>query len=280
MSILDSNGGNFIGEVSLQNFLLFIFVILLTFIASNIVSRLLQKALRQKFSPIVLKSLSKISTYTIYFLGFYFAFQKILDFNITAFLAALGILGITLLLTMLPILQNFFAGLVISVERPFKEEDIVEIDGIIGIVKDITLIKTVIRSLEGKLLIVPNMRFVTGNVANYSKGEFIKIDLRINVKNDSNYKKAIDLINKILHENPIVLPNVPKRELSVIEKFFVMPKNPKVLEPLIFVKNADKDKITLQVWFWIWDILKNEKIVSDFYEKLMLEFKNNKIYFG
>jgi len=280
MSILDSNGGNFIGEVSLQNFLLFIFVILLTFIASNIVSRLLQKALRQKFSPIVLKSLSKISTYTIYFLGFYFAFQKILDFNITAFLAALGILGITLLLTMLPILQNFFAGLVISVERPFKEEDIVEIDGIIGIVKDITLIKTVIRSLEGKLLIVPNMRFVTGNVANYSKGEFIKIDLRINVKNDSNYKKAIDLINKILHENPNVLPNVPKRELSVIEKFFVMPKNPKVLEPLIFVKNADKDKITLQVWFWIWDILKNEKIVSDFYEKLMLEFKNNKIYFG
>ena len=280
MSILDSNGGNFIGEGSLQNFLLFIFVILLTFIASNIVSRLLQKALRQKFSPIVLKSLSKISTYTIYFLGFYFAFQKILDFNITAFLAALGILGITLLLTMLPILQNFFAGLVISVERPFKEEDIVEIDGIIGIVKDITLIKTVIRSLEGKLLIVPNMRFVTGNVANYSKGEFIKIDLRINVKNDSNYKKAIDLINKILHENPNVLPNVPKRELSVIEKFFVMPKNPKVLEPLIFVKNADKDKITLQVWFWIWDILKNEKIVSDFYEKLMLEFKNDRIYFG
>ena len=280
MSILDSNGGNFIGEVSLQNFLLFIFVILLTFIASNIVSRLLQKALRQKFSPIVLKSLSKISTYTIYFLGFYFAFQKILDFNITAFLAALGILGITLLLTMLPILQNFFAGLVISVERPFKEEDIVEIDGIIGIVKDITLIKTVIRSLDGKLLIVPNMRFVTGNVANYSKGEFIRIDLGIVIRNDANYKKAIEIINKILHENPNVLPNVPKRELSIIEKFFVMPKNPKVLEPLIFIKNADKDKITLQVWFWIWDILKNEKIVSDFYEKLMLEFKNDRIYFG
>ena len=59
-----------------------------------------------------------------------------------------------------------------------------------------------------------------------------------------------------------------------------MPKNPKVLEPLIFIKNADKDKITLQVWFWIWDILKNEKIVSDFYEKLMLEFKNDRVYFG
>ena len=280
MPILANGSGNFIGEVSLQNFLLFIFVVMLTFIAANIVSRLLQKALREKFSPIVLKSLSKISTYTIYFLGFYFAFQKILDFNITAFLAALGILGITLLLTMLPILQNFFAGLVISVERPFKEEDIVEIDGIIGIVKDITLIKTVIRSLDGKLLIVPNMRFVTGNVANYSKGEFIRIDLGIMVRNDANYRKAIEIINKILHENPNVLPNVPKRELSIIEKFFVMPKNPKVLEPLIFIKNADKDKITLQVWFWIWDILKNEKIVSDFYEKLMLEFKNDRVYFG
>ncbi|MBI2651827.1 mechanosensitive ion channel [Candidatus Woesearchaeota archaeon] len=171
-----------------------------------------------------------------------------------AFLAALGILGITFLLTMLPVLQNVFAGIVLSLERPFREGDIVEVDGAICIVKDIML--------------------------NYSQGEFIRVDLDINIKNDLNYQKAIETINKILRDDPNILPHVPKKEFNVIQKFFVMPKNISVLEPKIFIRNVNKEKISLQVWFWIWNILRKESIVSNFYETLLLEFKNNKISFG
>jgi small-conductance mechanosensitive channel len=121
---------------------------------------------------------------------------------------------------------------------------------------------------------------MTGEVINYSKGEFIRVELSIDVKNDSNYQKAIDIINKILNEDPNILPHVPKKELNLIQKLFVMPKNLAVLEPKIFIRKVDKDKISLQVWFWIWDILRKEVITSNFYETLMQEFKDNKIYFG
>jgi len=275
-----ANANNFIGAVSLQNFLLFIFVIIVTIILGNIVKIIIARLLKAKKQPVFYKTVSRLAMYVIYLLGFYFAFQRILNFNIPAVLAALGILGITLLLTMLPVLQNVFAGIVLALERPFKENEIVEIDGTVCLVKDITLRKTVLRSLDGKLITVSNIKFITDRVVNYSKGEFIRVDLSIDLKNDLNYQKAIEIINKILHEEPNILPHVPKKELNLIEKLFAMPKNLSVLEPKIFIKSVDKDKISLQVWFWIWDILRKEKIVSSFYESLMLEFKNNKIGFG
>ncbi len=278
MALINSNG--LIGEVSLQNFLLFIFVMIVTVIIGNIANIVIVRLSKSKTKPVFYKTISRLLMYSIYLIGFYFAFQRILNFNIPAVLAALGILGITLLLTMLPVLQNIFAGIVLALERPFKENEIVEIDGAVCLVKDITIRKTVLRSLDGKMITVSNIKFITDKVVNYSKGEFIRVDLSIDLKNDLNYQKAIEIINNILHEEPNILPHVPKKELNLMEKLFAMPKNLLVLEPKIFIKSAGKDKISLQVWFWIWDILRKEKIVSGFYESLLQEFKNNKIGFG
>jgi len=278
MAIIDTT--NLFEGVSLQNFLLFIFVIILTIVIGNIANIFIVKLLKNRIQPVFYKTLSRILMYAIYVVGFYFAFQKILNFNVPAFLAAFGILGIALLLTILPILQNIFAGIVLNLERPFKENDIVEYNGVICLVKDIMLRKTVLRSVDGKLIIVSNLKFIAEGVINYSRGEFIRVDLNIDIKNDSNYTKAIDIINKILHEDPNILPHVPKKELTIIEKFFAMPKNLAVLEPKIFIRNVNKDKICLQVWFWIWDILHKENIISNFYENLILEFKKNKINFA
>ena len=278
MAFIDTN--SLIGEVSLQNFLLFIFVIIITLAVGNIVSILVIRLLKAKTKPVVYKAVARIVMYGVYFAGFYFAFQKILNFSIPAFLAALGIFGITFLLTMLPVLQNVFAGIVLSLERPFREGDIVEIGGNVCLVKDIMLRKTVLRSLDGKIIIVSNIKFMTGEVVNYSKGEFIRVELDIGIKNWQDYQKAIGIISKILHADPNVLPHVPKKDINIIQKFFAMPKNLAVLEPKIFIKNVDSSKISLQVWFWIWDILRKEPIVSNFYEALMQEFKYNKINFG
>lgn len=274
------NSNNLIGEVSLQNFLLFIFVVIITIVIGNIANMLIVRLLKDKTKPVFYKTVSRLVMYAVYFIGFYFALQRILNFNIPAFLAALGILGITLLLTMLPVLQNTFAGVVLSLERPFREGDIVEVDGNVCLVKDIMLRKTVLRSLDGKLVTVSNIKFMTGEVINYSKGEFIRVELNIDVKNEPNYQKAMDIINKILDEDPNVLPHVPKKELNLIQRLFTMPKNLAVLEPKIFIRNVYKDRISLQAWFWVWDILRKEAIVSNFYETLMQEFKSNKISFG
>ena len=280
--------GTFIESVSFQSFILFIFVVIFTFILGGILNLLITKFMKERVRPVIYKTISKIIMYGVYAFGLYFAFQKIINFNITASLAAIGILGIALLLPMVPILQNIAAGFVIALERPFKEEDIIEIDGILCKVKDITLRKTKLRSLDGKIVIVPNISFVTGNpIINYSKGEFIRVVLNIDITPDSDKDKTTEIIKKICTDNPNILPNVPDKKLGKITKifeipknFFMVPRNIKALSPQVMIKSASKDKIGLEVWFWIWDILMKEKIISSFYNELIKEFNKEGIKFG
>ena len=280
--------GAFVGNVSFQDFLLFLFVIIFTFILGAILDRLVVRLLRERVRPVIYKSVSKIVMYGVYVFGFYFAFQRIINFNLPAGLAALGILGIALLLPTVPILQNLAAGIVIALERPFREEDIVEINNVICKVKNIGLRKTKFRTLDGKILYIPNLVFMTSaSIINFSKGEFIKVVLSIDVTLDSDRNKAIGIIEKICNDNPNILPNIPEKKLNRIKKifeipknFFIIPRNIKSLNPQVTIKYVDKEKISLEVWFWIWNILMKEKIVSAFYEKLIEEFNKEGIKFG
>ena len=281
--------GTFIGDVSFQNFILFIFVVLLTFALGGLLNIMIIRFLKDKVEhPFVYKTLSKMVMYGVYAAGLYIAFGKIIHFNIPAGLAAIGVLGIAMLLPLVPILQNIAAGIVLSLERPFKEDDIVEIDGKLCKVKDIMLRKTRFRALDGEIVIVPNLLFVTSMpVVNYTKGEFIKVALNIDIMPDSDKNKAIEAIQKICTENPNILPNITEKKINKITKifeiprnFFTIPKNIKALAPQVLIKNASKEKISLEVWFWILNITMKEKITSSFYQELIEEFKQEKINFG
>ncbi len=281
--------GAFIGNVSLQNFLLFIFVVIITFILGGLLNAVIIRFLKNKVEhPFIYKTLSKIIMYGVYAIGLYIAFSRIIHFNIPAGLAAIGILGIGMLLPTVPFLQNIVAGIVIALERPFKEEDIIDVNGKLCKVKDIMLRKTKLRSLDGKIVIVPNLLFMTTlPIINYTKGEFIRVALNINITPDSNKDKAIEVIKKICTENPNILPNVAEKKKDRITKifeipknFFTIPKNIKTLSPKVMIRDVNKDKISLALWFWIWDISMEESIVSSFYEKLIEEFKKEEIKFG
>ena len=277
-----------IGNVSVSVFLLFLFTIIFTFILGSIVNLIIMHYLKDKYTPTVYKPISKAVMYAIYATRLYLAFVRIIALNVSASLAALGILGIGMLLPAVPILQNIAAGIVFSFERPFKEDDIVQVDGKICKVKDIMLRKTVFRSLTGEIITIPNVAFMTGMpIINYSRGEFLRIDLQIDISIDSGIDQAVGIINSICHESPNILPNIPQKKmnriiqlLKVPQNFFVIPRNISALDPRVEISSITKDKVSLKVWFWYWDVLMREKIVSSFYRRLAEEFKKSGIKFG
>lgn len=279
---------SFIGDVSFANFLLFLFVVLFTFILGSLLNMLMIKLLKDRTRPIIQKTVSKTVMYAVYALGLYLAFGRILNFNFPAGLAALGILGIAMLLPTVPILQNIASGFVLTLERPFKEEDIVEVNGTLCKVRNVMLRKTVFRAFDGKIITMPNILFMTSSpIINYSRGEFIKVSLPVDIKEPGDKDRAIEVIQRICTANPNILPNVPEKKLDRIMKlvqipahFFTIPKNVKALTPRVMVKYVNKDKVSLEVWFWIWDVFKKELIVSSFYSRLMEEFSKEKIKFG
>jgi small-conductance mechanosensitive channel len=148
--------------------------------------------------------------------------------------------------------------------------------------------KTRLRALDGRIITVSNLVFITTTpVINYSKGEFIKVEVNTSISSSSDLPKAREIITRICSKNPNILPNIPQRSITSVTKFleipknfFTVPKNIKDLTPSVIVKSVGKEKVDLQVWFWIWDVLMKKKIVSSFYEELIKEFEQNKIKFG
>lgn len=111
--------------------------------------------------------------------------------------------------------------------------------------------------------------------------------MNIDITPDSNKDMAIETIKNICTENHNILPNIPEKKINRITQifeiprnFFTIPKNIKALAPQVLIKNVSKEKISLEVWFWIWDITMKEKITSSFYQKLIEEFGKEKINFG
>jgi len=278
----------FIGQVPLRQFILFIFFLIFTFILGATLNFIVIKYLKGKTAPAIYKSLSRLIMYGIYALGVYFAFRRIINFDITASLAALGILGVAIFLPMAPILQNMAAGVVLSIERPFREEDIIEVNGILCKVKDMMLRKTRLRALDGRIVTLPNLVFMnTMPIINYSRGEFIRVTLNIDISLDSDKSKAKEIIEKICSESPNILPHIPEKKLTKVirilevpKNFFTIPKNIKNLTPKIMTKSINKDKISLEIWFWIWDITIKERVISSFYDELQDDFKEAGIKFG
>ena len=271
---------SFFGNVSFERFVLFIFVIIATSMVGSIASHIIIKLLREKVERWVYKTISKIVMYAIYIAGFYLGFNKIIHFNLTAFAAAFGLLTIAIAFSAKQTLENMIAGILLAIDRPFKEEDMIEIGGSLCMVMDITLRRTQLRALDGRIFYVPNSTFVAGNIVNHSKGEFIKVNISFSVAAQSDMEKVKAIIKEICYNSPNILPNVPEKKMNIVKKFFHFPKDPKAFEPKIYYKGIDKEKITLEVWFWIWEIIKKESIISNFFDKLRIEFKNNNIEFG
>jgi small conductance mechanosensitive channel len=84
-------------------------------------------------------------------------------------LTSFSVVGIVIGLSLQDILKNFFAGVWVLVERPFRIGDSIEVIGYSGIVEEISFRTTQLRTDDGREVIVPNGMFMTSAVVNLSR---------------------------------------------------------------------------------------------------------------
>ncbi len=125
----------------------------------------LQKAQRASGA---MYTLDRLAHYLVVILGFFFGLSSIgVDF--TAFAVVAGALGIGIGLGLQQLVANFFAGIVLLLDRSFTLGDFVELSsGLRGEVKRINIRSTLITTTDGVDIIVPNSEFVNGQVINWT----------------------------------------------------------------------------------------------------------------
>ena len=160
--------------------------------------RLVRSALQQrKVDPEVTLLLARITQISIIVLGTIWALATV-DFNVTGFVAGLGIVGFTVGFALKDIAENFVAGVLLLLQQPFDIGDAVEAGGFSGTVINIEIRSTTIRTWDGLMVIVPNSAVYTNAITNYSKVDQRRINLDVGVGYETDLQKADDLLVEVV----------------------------------------------------------------------------------
>ncbi len=152
----------------LPGFLIGIVGFVVTLFASKLLARAAERAVKsrtQDGESVVL--VKRIVRWSILIMGTVFAIGQISP-DLTAFLAGLGIAGIAVGYGIQDIARNFIAGVLLLIRQPFEVGDAVEVNSYTGKVMEINLRDTVIRTWDGKTVILANSEVFGNAITNFS----------------------------------------------------------------------------------------------------------------
>lgn len=130
-----------------------------------------------------------------------------LGIETSMFVAAFGALGLAIGMAFKDTFSNIGAGILIVFFRPFKIGDTVEVSGVLGVVSEISIFSTILKTGDNKTIIVPNGQIINDNIINYSKEGTRRVEIVFGIDYNDDLKLAKEIILKIANENPKVLKN-------------------------------------------------------------------------
>ncbi|MFN3308873.1 MAG: mechanosensitive ion channel family protein [Anaerolineales bacterium] len=213
----------------LPNLVFALLIFLAGLYLAKLVSHLLEAALKRREASIEITALLSMTTrWTIIILGTITALQRF--FDVTAFLAGLGIIGFSIGFALQDILKNFAAGVILLLQQPFKVGDSIEVSNYSGTVQTINIRTTELRAFDGRLVIIPNADLLANTIVNLTRADKRRIDLRVGVDYSSDLQKVHEALLRALQTVPGFLPDPA---------------------PMIVSETFGDSAIELRAYFWI-----------------------------
>ena len=181
-------------------------VALLVFVIFLILARIIQKSFMRIFERSsenkALRSLfSTVTYYSVIGLGLFIILDVLkLDKAVASLLAGIGVVGLALGFAFQNIAANFVSGIILAFRQPFKIEDIVEINSVMGKVTGTSLRATEILTFQGQVVFVPNKDVLENPIVNYSLLGKRRIDLSVGVSYAENLSRVEEIVLKTINE--------------------------------------------------------------------------------
>lgn len=170
-------------------------------ILTSVAKKLMLKA---KVDNLLVNFISSIVK-TILLLFVVIASLNQLGVDTTSLIALVGAAGLAIGLALQGTLQNLASGVMLIIFRPFKDGDFIEAAGVSGVVEEIGIFTTTMRSGDNREIIVPNGEIFGGTITNLSARETRRVDMVFGIGYDDDIKKAKEIIQNILDADERVL---------------------------------------------------------------------------
>jgi small conductance mechanosensitive channel len=139
-----------------------------------------------------------------------------LGIQTTSFIAVIGAAGLAIGLALQGSLANFAAGVLMIIFRPFTAGDYIEGAGVAGVVEEIHIFATQLKTPDNKTIIVPNAKMMGDNITNYSTKDTRRVDMVIGVGYGDDLKKVREILEDILAKDDRILED-PAPTIGVLE---------------------------------------------------------------
>jgi len=123
----------------------------------------------------------------------------------TSFIAIFGAAGLAVGLALQGSRSNFAAGVLIVLFRPYKVGDFVEAAGIAGVVEQVQILTTILKTGDNKQIIVPNGQIMDSIITNYSANDKRRVDMVVGVSYDDDLDKVRSTIEELVAADERIL---------------------------------------------------------------------------
>ena len=202
-----------------------------TWLTSSLVARLARRALRHRVpSPLLRGVVVRAISVPVLLLGIYFVLQVAgLTGLAVTLLGGTGLVGIIVGFAFRDIAENFLASLLLSVRNPFRTGDLINVAGETGVVENLNTRSTVLLTLDGNHVQIPNATVFKSTIRNYSSTPTRRAEFLVGIGYDSQVAQAQTLISEILRQPPAVLDRP---------------------EPLVLVDELGAATVNMRVQYW------------------------------
>ncbi len=169
--------------------------------------------------------------------------------QMTSFIAILGAAGLAIGLALSGTLQNFAGGVMLLVLKPFKVGDFIEVQGYKGIVNEIQIFSTILKTPDNKVVFIPNGGLATSSLINYSREATRRVDFLFGIGYDDDIDKAKSIVKQVIDSHVKILAEpVPFIVVSELGDSSVN------ITTRVWVNSADY----WEVFFYITEMVKKE----------------------
>ena len=197
------------------DFFLRIFVVLVILYAFHLLSKIIRSTVkkslnrtRRDLSTLQTNLLIKASGVVVMAVGVLIAIGQI-GISLGPMLAGLGVAGFIIGFALQDSLANFAAGGMILIYRPFDVDDFVEVAGVNGFVKHMSLVSTTILTIDNQTLVIPNNKIWGDVIKNVTAQKARRVDLLIGVSYGDDVEKVETVLKEILAADDRILPDPP-----------------------------------------------------------------------
>ena len=180
-----------------------------------------------------------------------------LGFQITLLLAGSAALLVGIGLGLQEVFKDFISGIILLFDGTIRVSDIIEVDGLVGQVKEIRLRASEIETRDGIVMIIPNSAFITGHVVNWTHNrKLTRFSLTVGVAYGSDVEKVREVLVACASDHPEVV---------------------KTPEPFVFFSDFGESQLTFTLQFFSRAVFKIEHVKSDIRFLIDKAFRENDI---